>query len=184
MSHQPFEAWLLDPEEIATGERRRLANHLDECQQCRSLAGALADLDGALHAAPPVTPPAGFAERFALRLARERSSIQRRQTVISLAAPLLASLTVLAVLFGMSASQLAGIANDLMRGALALWLKVSVLAGLAWSLLENLPPTAFPAVIVWPVLTLMLLTLFVYSVYSVVWTALYLRMATRPIQWR
>lgn len=184
MNHRPFETWLFEPDDLSANERGRLASHLDGCARCRDLAAALADVEEILRAAPSVAPRAGFTARFTGRLGRVRSSSRRRQTLVSLGAPLLGSLAALAVLVGLSASQLASMANDLMRSALSLWLKVSVLAGFAWSLMENLEPTAFPAVIVWPALVLTLFSVLMYSLFSVVWTALYLRLATGPIRWR
>lgn len=79
MSHQPFEAWILDPEKLTAEERRALRAHLGECQSCQRLAEKWQTVSLQLRARPMAEPRPGFAQRWQLSLAERRAREQRRQ---------------------------------------------------------------------------------------------------------
>lgn len=183
MSHQPFESWLLEPDELSRDQRARLELHLNECIRCRRLGSSLQAVEQILGSADTIRPERGFGSRFAAALDYERERRRRRQTAVVLTGTLLGSLTVLAALLMLGIPQLAGMGSEILRGAVTGLRQVSVLTDLGLSLLETLDLTAFPLVMLWPALALGLAVSAAYMVFSVVWTALYLRLATQPFRW-
>ena len=45
MSHQPFEDWILDDEDLDEGQRQALVGHLAGCRECARLNQSLAAVD-------------------------------------------------------------------------------------------------------------------------------------------
>jgi hypothetical protein len=84
LNHQPFEEWLLSEDTLAPQELRLLQEHLNACEDCRRLAGALGEVDRELRTAPAIPPAPGFVSRWQTRLAADRIEQQRRQTLWSM----------------------------------------------------------------------------------------------------
>jgi len=75
MNHKPYLNAMqaaLDGE-LASVQRRELAEHLAACASCQSTWDALNDAQRLLKAEPPAAPRAGFTGRFRARLAMRRS---------------------------------------------------------------------------------------------------------------
>ncbi len=79
MNHQPFDTWLIEPEELTPEQKGALSQHLQTCSQCRQLSVSLVRLDRILEETPIQLAPIGFTDRFQANLARRRKEEQRRQ---------------------------------------------------------------------------------------------------------
>ncbi len=77
MNHRPFEDWLLDDQPLTPEQQRELQSHLRTCASC----AAIAESNLALHSTRMVSPAAGFAERFQLRLVQRRREQRWRQII-------------------------------------------------------------------------------------------------------
>lgn len=75
MNHQPFESWLLDEKPISHEQRRELDLHVRTCTYC----SALLETGKLLSSARPVSPAAGFASRFEVRLTARKLEDRRRR---------------------------------------------------------------------------------------------------------
>ena len=75
MKHQPFEDWLLNDKPITSEQKRELDSHLRTCAYCT----ALAETGMALNSVKRVSPAAGFASRFQVRLAARKIADRRRK---------------------------------------------------------------------------------------------------------
>ncbi len=80
MGHQPFETWLLEGDEITSQQRQELAAHLMVCTECLELQNALTATAALLHTSRPVSPAAGFSQRWKDNLARRREQQFQQQT--------------------------------------------------------------------------------------------------------
>lgn len=100
MSHQPFEAWILDPGDLTADERRALRAHLAECANCQRLTDQWQRVHRQLRARPMAAPQPGFTERWQISLVERRLREQRRQAwkVFGLLAA--GALFILLLLFG------------------------------------------------------------------------------------
>jgi len=74
MDHRPFEDWLLNNQTLSANEKRQLNAHLQGCSTC----SALAEVNLALKSVKMVTPAAGFADRFQVRLEAQKKALRRR----------------------------------------------------------------------------------------------------------
>lgn len=97
MNHRPFEDWLLDDQPLDAQQGRDLQDHVRTCVAC----SAIAESNMALHTTRVIAPPAGFSNRFTLRLARRREE-QRWQQIIGTLVLVLAGLVLTAVIAGPS----------------------------------------------------------------------------------
>ncbi len=77
MNHRPFEDWLLDDQPLTPQQQRDLQAHVRSCPAC----AAIAESNLALHATRLVSPAAGFADRFQVRLAKRRREQRWRQVI-------------------------------------------------------------------------------------------------------
>ncbi len=77
MNHRPFEDWLLDDQPLSPQQQRDLQAHVRSCPAC----AAIAESNLALHSTRLVSPAAGFAERFQVRLAKRRREQRWRQVI-------------------------------------------------------------------------------------------------------
>ncbi len=77
MTHRPFEDWLLDDQPLTPQQQRDLQAHVRSCPACT----AIAESNLALHATRLVSPAAGFADRFQVRLAKRRREQRWRQVI-------------------------------------------------------------------------------------------------------
>jgi hypothetical protein len=74
MNHRPFDDWLLADQPLNPQQARDLQAHLQNCPQC----AALAEVNLALSSTKAVPAPAGFTDRFQLRLAAQRRAVRAR----------------------------------------------------------------------------------------------------------
>jgi hypothetical protein len=74
MDHRPFEDWLLNNQTLAVDEKRQLNAHLQVCSSCT----ALAEVNLALKSVKMAEPPAGFADRFEVRLGARKKALRLR----------------------------------------------------------------------------------------------------------
>ena len=79
-NHQPFENWLLSEGSLTQEESHTLQEHLNDCEACRMLAGALREVERELRAAPVLSPAPGFVSRWQARAQADRLRLYRRQT--------------------------------------------------------------------------------------------------------
>jgi len=79
MSHQPFETWLLSEEPLDAAQQREFSAHLKECEDCRHLFDALAQVDQVFDASSNPAPTPGFSQRWLIRLSQSRQHRQVRR---------------------------------------------------------------------------------------------------------
>jgi len=80
MNHQIYQDWLFaDPEELSLSQAQSLQEHLNTCEQCRSLSDAFFSLEAVLDADEMALPDPGFALRWQARLEASQRGIYRRQ---------------------------------------------------------------------------------------------------------
>lgn len=79
MSHQPFEAWILDPATLSAEDRRTLDAHLAGCPQCQRLDHRWQAVHQQLRVRNMAAPSPGFTQRWQASLAERREREQRRQ---------------------------------------------------------------------------------------------------------
>jgi predicted anti-sigma-YlaC factor YlaD len=102
MSHYAYEAMIFAEEPLLPAAFAELKNHLQGCEECRSLANAWQGVQGDLGAAAVMESEPGFAGRWQERLMADRQRVHRKQIMsifgISLAGALVLSLS-LAILW-------------------------------------------------------------------------------------
>lgn len=79
MSHQPYEAWILDQAALSAEERRALQTHVEECQQCTRLQKRWQLVNQELRTRRMVSPAPGFSQRWQASLAERKAREQRKQ---------------------------------------------------------------------------------------------------------
>jgi len=79
-NHQPFENWLLSEGTLTQDESHSLQEHLNDCEACRMLSGAIRDVDRELRTASVLSPAPGFVNRWQARMEADRLRLYRRQT--------------------------------------------------------------------------------------------------------
>lgn len=173
MNHQSFQDWLFE-DTLDVTQADTLHSHLETCLECRSLVGALNQVEHSLRLAPLVAPTDGFTLRWQRRLEAERGRLHRRQVWLALGFGLSGALTLLGLLALLLWPMLDSLDAVLWAGAYQFYLAYSfaleigeLLGALARGLVLALP-LAF-----W-VLSLGLLTLA-----SVLWVVSY-RYMTNP----
>lgn len=78
MSHQPYEAYLIRREPLSSEQQHELNCHLNECETCSTLAGALVNLEDVFINSRTPEPAPGFTQRWQARLAGYRQKRQNR----------------------------------------------------------------------------------------------------------
>jgi len=89
MNHQPYEAWILEDRPVKPEEQLQLVQHLAECPHCARLSKNWAEARQTIKAAPVVTAPGGFSQRWQNSLEARRALQKRQQSrvmILSLAA--------------------------------------------------------------------------------------------------
>jgi hypothetical protein len=76
MSHQPFEAWILEKNTLNPDQVFELNTHLESCTQCTQLQEGMQAMEFRFKNTAMVAPSKGFTQRFQVRLA-ERLELQR-----------------------------------------------------------------------------------------------------------
>jgi hypothetical protein len=79
MSHQPYETWILDQQNLSGDDRRALLSHLDDCPQCLRLQRRWQMVHQELTYPRMVTPAPGFTQRWQTGLAERKAREQRKQ---------------------------------------------------------------------------------------------------------
>jgi hypothetical protein len=100
MSHQPFETWILDQENLSTADRRVLQAHLADCAQCQRLERRWRAVHQELRVRLMAAPAPGFTRRWQSGLAERRAREQRRKAWQIFGSLLGASLFILIILAG------------------------------------------------------------------------------------
>jgi hypothetical protein len=100
MSHQPFETWILDNEELSDEQLQALEEHLSDCVQCNELEQNWNEAINFLSTAPTMVPEPGFVRRweseFVERKAREHKMMTRR-LLLFLAVSAVLTMTLLSI---------------------------------------------------------------------------------------
>lgn len=102
MSHQPFETWNLDRENLTPDQRAELENHIKSCPKCLQIHKAWGMVQREIRTAELTSAPSGFAARFQNSLTERRKLEQQRQVrriLTFLLASLAIILAILAVIF-------------------------------------------------------------------------------------
>ncbi|MBE0698107.1 MAG: hypothetical protein IH586_14395 [Anaerolineaceae bacterium] len=79
MSHQPYETWILDQQNLSTDDRRSLQTHLDDCPQCLRLQYRWQMVRQELTYPRMVAPAPGFTQRWQTGLVERKAREQRKQ---------------------------------------------------------------------------------------------------------
>ena len=79
MSHQPYEYFLFTKEPLNAEQQHQLNLHLQECEYCNALTGALADLEEVFINSSAPEPAPGFTIRWQARLKENHDKQQRRK---------------------------------------------------------------------------------------------------------
>jgi len=99
MKHQPFDMWLFEEEALSPDQGRALAEHLESCEHCRTLAAAWSAVEGQILSTSQIEPAPGFTQRWRVRLADDnRRSGQRQLGAVLLS--MTVGLVTLTLLFG------------------------------------------------------------------------------------
>ena len=102
MSHQPYDTWLLNPEELTAQQAAELRAHLETCPECKQLNNAWGNVLGMIRSEPVVPAPAGFAQRWKAdleaRKAKKRAQQIRRTFFLMIAGIVVISLGFIAFL--------------------------------------------------------------------------------------
>ncbi len=99
MNHQPFETWILNQDPLEPEDQKKLNQHLQTCEDCQRLSGAMDEIRLSFKSAPSPSPAPGFTQRWHERLALHKQARQQRQMwLLTLAMFGLASLISLAIL--------------------------------------------------------------------------------------
>jgi hypothetical protein len=100
MSHQPFENWILDFENLPMPDRRSLQSHLDTCPQCQRTHRKWQAAQRELRARKLIAPAPGFITRWQSGLAERRAREQRKQAWRVFVGFVAAAMFILLVLVG------------------------------------------------------------------------------------
>lgn len=78
MSHQPYERFLFTKEALNNKQQNQLKHHLQECDNCHTLADALVSLEDLFSNSPTPQPAPGFTQRWQSRLVESHQKRQNR----------------------------------------------------------------------------------------------------------
>jgi len=99
MKHLPYDTWLFEGEALSPDQDRALAEHLESCEHCRTLAAAWSAVEGQLLSTSQIEPAPGFTQRWRASLADDRHQVGQRQLGTVLLSTTVGLVT-LALLFG------------------------------------------------------------------------------------
>ncbi len=92
MNHQPFEKLILQDEPLLNTEQEQLSDHLNDCDSCRMLSLSWKAVDWQLQQSELAAPADGFADRWMVRLDKDRKRAFKRQGIFFLGLSLGAAL--------------------------------------------------------------------------------------------
>lgn len=78
MSHQPYERFLFSKESINNEQQTQLNHHLQDCDDCHTLASALVRMEELFSNTPTPQPAPGFTQRWQSRLVETNKKRQNR----------------------------------------------------------------------------------------------------------
>jgi hypothetical protein len=82
MNHQPYLDWIFEDDRLLSAQQTMaLHEHLETCENCRTLAGSFKDLETALNKSELLSPEPGFSTRWQVRLQDNRNRAHRRQLI-------------------------------------------------------------------------------------------------------
>lgn len=84
MSHQPFETWMLDQNNLTTEQEAALQAHLANCADCRKIQTGWQAAHLSLKSVRMSRPAPGFSHRFSASLAERRALQAHRRQVRNL----------------------------------------------------------------------------------------------------
>jgi anti-sigma factor RsiW len=148
MSHQPFEEWIFQDEDLSAEQHNLLQTHLDECSRCRRLHESWAEIQSELGHPEMTAPTHGFEARWRLRNAEQVQRASKRQIswmlgVTILAAAVLAVPLTLQVYAMLEAPAVVG--GSLIRDLLEIDLTLRLAGGLVRALLAEMSSRLAPA---------------------------------------
>jgi len=79
MSHQPFESWIFSQDPLEIEQKNTLQAHLESCQSCSQLSGALMEMENVFNDSPAISPAPGFTQRWQTRLELARQQRQQKR---------------------------------------------------------------------------------------------------------
>lgn len=107
MSHQPFETWNLEREQLSLEQRAELDRHVESCPTCKQTRNTWDAIRHEIETAERKQAPAGFTVRFKNSLEERRKQEHRRQVMkilIILCTSIVAILIILSVHFLLTTS--------------------------------------------------------------------------------
>jgi predicted anti-sigma-YlaC factor YlaD len=148
MSHQPFEAWIFQDEELSPEERKTLQAHLDECLWCRDLQSSWEGARSALGHPEMMAPEPGFEVRWRRLRHEERRRAEKRQISWALGVTILAA-AMLAVPLALQVYAMLGapaaVGGTVIRDILEIDLTLKLAGGLVRALLGEATSRLAPA---------------------------------------
>lgn len=148
MSHQPFELWIFQDEDLSAEQRRTLQAHLDECSRCRGLYASWEGARSELADAEMIGPDPGFQARWRLRHAEQRRQAAKRQISWTLGLTILAA-GVVAVPLGLQILSIleapAAVGGSVIRDILEIDLTLKLAGGFVRALLGEVTSRLAPA---------------------------------------
>ncbi len=107
MSHQPFETWNLEREQLSREQRAELDRHVETCPTCKQTRSTWDAIRHEIDIAERKQAPTGFTVRFKNNLEERRKQEHRRQVrkiLVILCTSILAILIILSVHFLLTTS--------------------------------------------------------------------------------
>lgn len=77
MSHEPYEQWIYDDEDLTQEQEQAMQAHLNGCSDCQQIDQTWKDVRKQMRSLPMASPQAGFSQRWHASLA-ERRQIQEK----------------------------------------------------------------------------------------------------------
>ncbi len=148
MSHQPFEEWIFQDEDLSVEQHNMLQTHLDECSRCRRLYESWGEIQSELINPEMMAPMPGFEARWRLRNAEQVQRASKRQIswmlgVTILAAALLAVPLTMQLYAMLEAPAVVG--GSVIRDILEIDLTLRLAGGLVRALLGEVSSRLAPA---------------------------------------
>jgi hypothetical protein len=148
MSHQPFEEWIFQDEDLSFVQRNMLQAHLDVCAQCRRLCESWGEIQSELSHPEMMAPRPGFEARWRLRYADEMLRASRRQISWILGMTIMAAAVLAVPLMIQFLSMLeapAVFGGSVIRDILEIDLALRLASGLVRALLAEVSSRLAPA---------------------------------------